>query len=181
VDDPLSLGALSVDVAEPHLDAADHRILDVVEKPGWSGLGLAGAPASRVDDGRCRRGSACSRNGSGSARTSLLSAASTAGVAVEAGPATRNKARASFADSPDRSVRAPPTSRQPPPRPCTEYTGTPAMDSASRSRRAVRSETSKSRAASDAVTCSRCCSRGTRATSRSARIRPHFHIKQAIR
>ena len=40
---------------------------------------------------------------------------------------------------------------------------------ASRSRRAVRSETSSSRATSAAVTCSRCCSKRRMATSRSVR------------
>ena len=48
-----------------------------------------------------------------------------------------NSVRASAAVSPLRSVRAPPISDQPPPRPACEYTGMPAIASASRSRRAV--------------------------------------------
>jgi biotin operon repressor len=49
--------------------------------------------------------SACTRNGSGRAWTSLRSAAFRAGVTDEAGPATRNRVRASPAVNPDRSVR----------------------------------------------------------------------------
>ena len=64
--------------------------------------------------------SAESRNGSGRARTSLRSAALTSGVAADAGPATRNRARASDAVSPLRSVRPPPASCQPPLRPWRE-------------------------------------------------------------
>jgi uncharacterized protein (TIGR03086 family) len=56
VDGPLGLGAVAVDISEPHLDAADHRVLDVVEKPGWSGLGLARSPERRVDDDGRRGG-----------------------------------------------------------------------------------------------------------------------------
>ncbi len=67
-------------------------------------------------------------------------------------PRRRNSARASSAVSPLRSVRAPPSSCQPPPRPACEYTGNPAALSASRSRRAVFSDTSSSVASSRAVT-----------------------------
>ena len=66
------------------------------------------------------------RKVTGRARTSLRSAARTSGVAA-AGPAMRKSARASSAVSPLRSVRAPPISSHPPPRPGWEYTGTPAM------------------------------------------------------
>ena len=41
VDGPLGLGAGAVDVAEPHLDAADHRLLELVEKPRGPVLDLA--------------------------------------------------------------------------------------------------------------------------------------------
>ncbi len=52
--------------------------------------------------------SASERNVSGRARTSLRSAALSSGVADDDGPATRNRARASAALRPLRSVRAPP-------------------------------------------------------------------------
>jgi hypothetical protein len=64
--------------------------------------------------------SACIRNGSGSARTSLRNAACSCGLADDDGPAARNSARDSAAVSPLRSVRPPPASRQPPPRPWEE-------------------------------------------------------------
>ena len=51
--------------------------------------------------------SACTRKGSGRAWTSLRRAAFTAGGVAEAGPATRNSARASLAVNSDRSVRMP--------------------------------------------------------------------------
>ena len=67
-----------------------------------------------------RRGTARAR-----ARTSLRSAALTSGVAVDAGPATRNSARASAALSPLRSVRAPPRRCHPPFRPWLRVDGDP--------------------------------------------------------
>ena len=84
------------------------------------------APAGATSDGPTRRGRRpprstrprrSSRIGSGSARTSLRRAAFTWGVADDDGPATRNRARASAAVSPLRSVRPPPASCQPPLRP----------------------------------------------------------------
>ena len=90
----------------------------------------AGSTTTAVD-----AASASGRNGSGRARTSLRNAALTSGVAADDGPATRNRARASAAVRPLRSVRAPPMSCQPPLRPGFEYTGTPAMPRASRSLR----------------------------------------------
>src|SRR5690606_19818283 len=35
VDGSLGFGAVAVDVAEPHLDAADHRVLELVEESRW--------------------------------------------------------------------------------------------------------------------------------------------------
>src|SRR4029453_5509652 len=88
--------------------------------------------------------------------------------------------RASAAVRPLRSVRAPPSSDQPPPRPAWEYTGIPAIASASRSRRAVRSEISSSSASPAAVTRPRAWRISRTATRRSARTvrgshtnRPH--------
>ena len=87
------------------------------------GLGAAGrrrpsaAGSSTMADAAA---SASARNVSGSACTSLRSAALASGVAVDDGPATRNSVRASAAVSPLRSVRAPPISDQPPPRPACE-------------------------------------------------------------
>ena len=115
--------------------------------------------------------SASARNVSGSACTSLRSAAFASGVTADDGPATRNSVRASAAVSPLRSVRAPPTSDHPPPRPGCEYTGMPAIDSASRSRRAVRIDTSSSSATSAAVTRPRDWRNSRVATRRSARMR----------
>ena len=63
--------------------------------------------------------SACWRKVAGSACTSLRRAALTSGVASD-GPAIKNSARASSAVSPLRSVREPPTSSHPPPRPGCE-------------------------------------------------------------
>ena len=73
----------------------------------------------RADRPRRRRPPPRRRPGrsAGSARTSLRSAAFASPEAAAAGPASRNSACASVADSPLRSVRAPPTSDQPPPRP----------------------------------------------------------------
>ena len=79
-----------------------------------------------------------------SARTSLRSAVFALGATVADGPATRNSARASAAVNPLRSVRAPPSNSQPPPLPGVAYTGTPAAARASRSRRAVLTDTSSS-------------------------------------
>jgi hypothetical protein len=106
----------------------------------------------------------------------LRSAALASGVAVDAGPATMNSVLASASVSPLRSVRAPPMSCQPPLRPGCEYTGIPAMASASRSRRAVLTDTSSSVASSVAVTRPRACNTSSMATSRSARMWPIFAL-----
>lgn len=42
----------TVDVVEPYLDTADHRVVKFVEKPGWSGFGQVGSPVSWIDDDR---------------------------------------------------------------------------------------------------------------------------------
>ena len=61
--------------------------------------------------------SASARKVEGNARTSLRSAALASADTAAAGPTSRNSACASTADNPLRSVRAPPTNDQPPPRP----------------------------------------------------------------
>ena len=61
--------------------------------------------------------SASARKVSGSARTSLRSAETAAGDRPDVGPTSRNSACASDDVRPVRSVRAPPTSDHPPPRP----------------------------------------------------------------
>src|SRR5262249_55340927 len=113
--------------------------------------------------------SASARNVCGRARTSLRSAAF-ASPETAAGPASRDSACASAAGSPLRAGRAPPTSGQPPPRPGCGDTGIPAADSASRSRRAVATDTSSSPASSAAVTRLRACMSRRAATRRSARM-----------
>ena len=170
--DPGARRPVAGDVAEHDLLALDDGPLHGVEvRRRLPGRGIAAVvPAPGVDDDRP---SSPPRpppgSPPGSARTSLRSAARTSGVADDDGPATRNRARASSAVRPLRSVRPPPASRHPPPRPCREYTGRPAVPRASRSRRAVRSDTSSSSATSAAVTWPRCWSRSRMATSRSAR------------
>ena len=119
VDDALGLGARAVGVAEAHLDAVDDGLLQLVE------VRRARAPSCRPSrPGRARSAdaaaSASARNVSGSAWTSLRSAALASGVAVDDGPATMNSVRASAAVSPLRSVRAPPISDHPPPLPACE-------------------------------------------------------------
>jgi hypothetical protein len=114
--------------------------------------------------------SASARNVSGNARTNFRNAAFASGAIAAAGPTNKNNACASAAVNPLRSVRAPPTNRHPPPRPACGYTGIPAADNASRSRRAVATEISSSAASSAAVTRPRDCINNNVATSRSARI-----------
>src|SRR5665213_3587821 len=63
--------------------------------------------------------SASARKAARTARTSFRSAAFTAGVAAE-GPAMRKRVRTSTPVRPDKSVVAPPTKDQPPPRPAWE-------------------------------------------------------------
>ena len=86
--------------------------------PGAAAVGPRRGPSStdraRPPTPRPRRRRA---SVAGSARTSLRSAAFTSGVALEAGPATRNRVWASAAVRPLRSVRPPPRSAHPPPRP----------------------------------------------------------------
>ena len=102
-------------VAEDHLPPVDHRLPDRAEvlrlrrrrAPPSGGSTTTAEPAA----------SAPCRSGAGSAARSLRSAACTPGVGPVAGPAARKSARASSTVSPERSVRAPPTRDQPPPRP----------------------------------------------------------------
>ncbi|GAA3464087.1 hypothetical protein GCM10018963_61000 [Saccharothrix longispora] len=115
---------------------------------------------------------ASSRNGSGNARTNFRTAPRTCTDIPATGPNNKNNARASDEVNPLRSVRARPTNRQPPPRPGCGYTGTPADDNASRSRRAVATDTSSSAANSAAVTRPRTCINNRAATNRSARMSP---------
>ena len=89
----------------------------------WGGAGRSGAERSQPLASTTTAvwaASAWVRNDSGRARTNLRSAARSSGVADDDGPATRNNARASAAESPLRSVRPPPANRQPPLRPCSE-------------------------------------------------------------
>ena len=55
VDDSLGLGTAPVDVAEPHLDAADHGVLELVEEGRVSALHPTRPPPLRVHDQRRRR------------------------------------------------------------------------------------------------------------------------------
>ena len=169
VDDARRLGARAVGVAEAHLDAVDDGPLQ--RRPGArvGGASMPPQPAGSSTTADAAA-SASARNVSGSAWTSLRSAALASGVAVDDGPATMNSVRASAAVSPLRSVRAPPSSCHPPPLPAWEYTGMPAMASASRSRRAVLTDTSSSSASSAAVTRPLAWSTSSVATRRSARM-----------
>ncbi len=116
--------------------------------------------------------SASALMGPGSAWVSFCIADTKSGDSRPATAAIISSDSASGARSPVRSVRAPPSSRQPPWYPRLEYTGMPAELSASRSRRAVRSLTSSSAATSRAVTVPRAWSRSRVATRRSARMNP---------
>lgn len=87
------------------------------------------------------------------------------------GTPLRNSASASPRASPVSRVRYPPTSRYPPARPRSAYTGTPASDSACASRVMVRSDTSSSRASSAAVIDGLDWSSSTILIRRAARIR----------
>ena len=87
----------------------------------WGGRGAVEPPQPAGSSTTAEAAaSASARNVSGSAWTSLRSAALASGVAVDDGPATMNRVRASAAVSPLRSVRAPPISDQPPPLPACE-------------------------------------------------------------
>ena len=108
VDDPRRLGARAVGVAEADLHAGDDGPLQLVEVCGrGTDVRPQLAGSSTTADAAA---SASARNVSGSAWTSLRSAALASGVAVDDGPATMNSVRASAAVSPLRSVRAPPIS-----------------------------------------------------------------------
>jgi len=90
------------------------------------GRGSTGSdPMVAGHDERRRCASACPRKGSGRLGR-VAQRAFTAASRTRPGR-RQEQVRASLAVNPDRSVRAAPTRRQPPPRPCTEYTGTPAM------------------------------------------------------
>ena len=125
VDQPLgALAAALLAYASAHLAPADDRGLQLVDQRGPvrgrarpSGSGRSSSPPAAA--------SASARNVSGSARTSLRSAALASRTTAAAGPTSRNSACASEAVRPLRSVRAPPTSDHPPPRPGCGYTGMP--------------------------------------------------------
>ena len=165
----LRLAAGAVGVGQPHLDAVDDRPLQHVQvgRTGCAEVPPQPAGSSTIADAAA---SASARNVSGNACTSLRRAAFASGVAVDDGPAIMNSVRASAAVSPERSVRAPPSSVHPPPLPGCEYTGMPAMARASRSRRAVLTDTSNSSASSAAVMRPLAWSTSSVATRRSARM-----------
>ena len=96
--------------------AAELEVSERTARRDLEALGMAGVPVYS------RQG----RNGGwqllGGARTDLsgLTAAEARALFLVAGPATRNRARASGSVRPLRSVRPPPASRHPPLRPWTE-------------------------------------------------------------
>jgi hypothetical protein len=167
VDEPLAALAGAAGVFEPNPSALDDGGLEQVEKRRAAPIGsphragsIRVAPAAASASARKVVGSACT-----SLRSAVFASSDTA-----TGPTRRNRACASVAVRPLRSVRAPPRSDQPPPRPGWGYTGMPADDSASSSRRAVAIDTSSSSASSAAVTRPRACS-----TSRAAMSRRRAH------
>jgi hypothetical protein len=122
---------------------------------------------------RCTASVAVSRAPSGSASTNLRMADATADPRPRAceprrDPATR-RASASSWFKPVSSVRKPGKSSNPPWRPRSAYTGTPAADSASMSRSTVRVDTSSSCASAAADKRPRWRSSSISETNRSAR------------